>query len=75
MRALLSSDYVWHRIADDSHLPLDLPFDTPASALSADELRRLAIKAIHLDTNWQSPPARAKDADIALRERHPLGTW
>ncbi|KAI0775192.1 hypothetical protein BD413DRAFT_710198 [Trametes elegans] len=52
LHAFGGSDYIWHRLTADFRLPLDLPPNTPPSALPGEELQRLAIKAIRLDANW-----------------------
>ncbi|KAI0833499.1 hypothetical protein BC628DRAFT_1425746 [Trametes gibbosa] len=60
LHAFGGNDYIWHRLAARFPLPLDLPFNTSPSALPGDELQRLAIKAMRLDANWQSPSPRVR---------------
>ncbi|KAI8980200.1 hypothetical protein BD414DRAFT_421160 [Trametes punicea] len=60
LHAFGGNDYVWHRIAADFPLPLDLPYNTSPSAIPGDELQRLTIKAIQLDANWRSPTTRVR---------------
>ncbi|KAI0635949.1 hypothetical protein C8Q77DRAFT_1155689 [Trametes polyzona] len=64
LHAFGGNDYIWHRLAAEFSLPLDLPFNTPPSALPGDELQRLAIKAIRLDANWRG--------QTRVRGTHPL---
>lgn len=51
---------MWHRFISKFPLPVDLPFNTPPTALPADELQRLAIKAIRLDENWRRSKTRVR---------------
>ena len=51
---------MWHRLISEFPLPIDLPFNTVPCALPGDELQRLAIKAIRLNTNWGRPAPRVR---------------
>ena len=46
-----------------------MPFDTHPTALPADELQRLAIKAIRLDANWRSRKTRVKRMCALLNDK------
>jgi hypothetical protein len=77
-------DYVWHRLIEQSNLPLDVPVDTPASQLSSDELQRLAIRAMRLQLNWRCSSSQIKrttslpvtsDALFEFLQFVPGGRW
>ncbi|EJF64937.1 hypothetical protein DICSQDRAFT_80777 [Dichomitus squalens LYAD-421 SS1] len=69
LHILGGNDYVWHRLIAEFPLPIDVPFDTRPTALPADELQRLAIKAIRLDANWRSPKTRVKRTRALLNDK------
>ncbi|KAA1467485.1 hypothetical protein DENSPDRAFT_832549 [Dentipellis sp. KUC8613] len=50
-----STDYVWHHIAKNTPLPLNIPLGVDPAALNAHELRKIVIRAWKLDRNWRKP--------------------
>ena len=68
MYAFGSTDYLWHRIVQRVDLPLDLPPNTPLSALAQYELQPIVLKAIRLEANWRQRPPRMKAMRLLPRD-------
>ncbi|KZT00815.1 uncharacterized protein LAESUDRAFT_764270 [Laetiporus sulphureus 93-53] len=60
LHAFGSSDYLWHNLADQLELPLDVPPGITIKSLSHDELQQIVIKAIRLEVNWRERTPSAK---------------
>ncbi|KAH9928306.1 uncharacterized protein B0H18DRAFT_254307 [Fomitopsis serialis] len=63
-----STDYLWHRIVQRIDIPLDLPPDTPLSALAHYELQPIVLKALRLEANWRRRPPRLKTLRLLPRD-------
>ncbi|KAI0313752.1 hypothetical protein OF83DRAFT_1140038 [Amylostereum chailletii] len=58
LHACGSSDYLWHQIARKVSLPLRIPPDISPTTLSGQELQRLIIHALNLESNWKATSPR-----------------
>ena len=63
------NDYVWHRLIAAFPHPIDVPFNTPLTALPGDELQRSAIKAIRLDANWRRLKTHVRGMRALLNDK------
>ncbi|OBZ72297.1 hypothetical protein A0H81_07716 [Grifola frondosa] len=68
LHAFGSTEYLWHQLISDIHLPVDVPHGVLPNALLSDETQQIAIKAIRLDANWRRPSPRIKRTQALLND-------
>ncbi|KAI0783678.1 hypothetical protein C8Q75DRAFT_782887 [Abortiporus biennis] len=64
LHAFGGSDYLWHRLIEHFHFPLDIPQSATFNNVPADELQKQAIKALRLETNWRRPKSTIKRSTV-----------
>ncbi|KDQ59271.1 hypothetical protein JAAARDRAFT_57193 [Jaapia argillacea MUCL 33604] len=55
-----SLDYLWHQLASNLGLALDVPPDRTLSSLKGAEIQQTAVEALRLERNWQKATSRIK---------------
>lgn len=74
------NDYVWHRLADESDLPLDIEPYVDRKNLPGRTLKAIITNALRVDHNWRRPNSRINkltrlDSDnIIVRQMQFIGS-